>query len=96
MCGTAGRILLELGFHNGDVLDEVLHSDGERKAVCVMMASIIILDRQWSAMTGLPANFPDPTFNPTPTYLVSNSVCQYLRKVKSWLIRRLHVPMCIG
>ncbi|CAI7649114.1 unnamed protein product [Penicillium viridicatum] len=70
MCGTAGRILLELGFHNGDVLDEVLHSDGERKAVCVMMASIIILDRQWSAMTGLPANFPNATFNPTPTYLI--------------------------
>ncbi|KAH8742295.1 hypothetical protein F5883DRAFT_569778 [Diaporthe sp. PMI_573] len=70
MCGTAGRILLELGFHNGDVLDQVLHSEDQRKAACVMMSSIIILDRQWSGMTGLPANFPNATFNPTPTYLI--------------------------
>ncbi|KAL0933815.1 uncharacterized protein CTRU02_210614 [Colletotrichum truncatum] len=69
MCGTAGRILLELGFHNGDMLDQVLQSEAQRKTACIIMSSVIILDRQWSAMSGLPANFPNATFNPTPAYL---------------------------
>ncbi|GIJ87069.1 hypothetical protein Asppvi_005971 [Aspergillus pseudoviridinutans] len=67
MCGTAGRILLELGFHNSDTLNQVLRSESRHKAACIMMSTVIVLDRQWSAMTGLPANFPNATFNPTST-----------------------------
>ncbi|KAJ6119123.1 hypothetical protein N7523_003403 [Penicillium sp. IBT 18751x] len=69
MCGTAGRILMELGFHNGDTLNQVLRSESRHRAACIMMSTVIVLDNQWSAMTGLPANFPNATFNPTSTLL---------------------------
>lgn len=71
MCGIAGRILLELGLHNGDVLNMRLGSEAQRKSACIMMSSVVILDRQWSGMSGLPANFETTTFNPVNTYPVS-------------------------
>ncbi|UPK92150.1 hypothetical protein LCI18_003085 [Fusarium solani-melongenae] len=64
LCGTAGRMLMDLGFHNSDMLTHILKTDGQRKEASAIMSSVIILDRQWSAMTGLPANFPNATFSP--------------------------------
>lgn len=69
--GTAGRMLMDLGFHNSDMLNHILKTDGQRKEASAMMCSVIILDRQWSAMTGLPANFPNATFSPMSACLVS-------------------------
>lgn len=71
LCGAAGRMLMDLGFHNSDILNHILKTDGQRKEASAMMCSVIILDRQWSAMTGLPANFPNATFSPMPACLVS-------------------------
>ncbi|KAF4979997.1 hypothetical protein FDECE_17959 [Fusarium decemcellulare] len=68
-CGTAGRMLMELGFHNSDVLNGVLKSEVQRQQVSILTCSVMILDRQWSAMTGLPANFPSATFSPMSAYL---------------------------
>ena len=71
LCGTAGRMLMDLGFHNSDMLNHILKTDGQRKEASALMCSVIILDRQWSAMTGLPANFPNATFSPMSACLVS-------------------------
>jgi hypothetical protein len=64
-------MLMDLGFHNSDMLNHILKTDGQRKEASAMMCSVIILDRQWSAMTGLPANFPNATFSPMSACLVS-------------------------
>ncbi|KAJ3543188.1 hypothetical protein NM208_g3707 [Fusarium decemcellulare] len=69
VCGTAGRMLMKLGFHNSDVLNNVLKSEIQRQQVSILTCSVMILDRQWSAMTGLPANFPSATFSRMSGYL---------------------------
>ncbi|KAL9561790.1 hypothetical protein ACKAV7_014052 [Fusarium commune] len=69
LCGTAGRMLMDLGFHNNDMLNHVLKTDSQRKEASAMMCTVIILDRQWSAMTGLPANFPNAAFSPMSIYI---------------------------
>ncbi|EWZ28855.1 uncharacterized protein FOBCDRAFT_296473 [Fusarium oxysporum Fo47] len=69
LCGTAGRMLMDLGFHNSDILNHILKTDSQRKEASAMMCSVIILDRQWSAMTGLPANFPNAAFSPMSKYI---------------------------
>jgi hypothetical protein len=57
MCGIAGHMLMELGFHSRDVPERVLESDPERDEIVAITCSIIILDRQWSVATGLPTHF---------------------------------------
>jgi hypothetical protein len=74
LCGIAGRMLMELGFHNSDMLNHILKTDSQRKEASAIMCSVIIFDRQWSAMTGLPANFPNAAFSLTPTFIVSHLV----------------------
>ncbi|KAJ9413266.1 hypothetical protein FOXG_15125 [Fusarium oxysporum f. sp. lycopersici 4287] len=69
LCGIAGRMLMELGFHNSDMLNHILKTDSQRREASAIMCSVIILDRQWSAMTGLPANFPNAAFSLTPTFI---------------------------
>ncbi|EWZ28351.1 hypothetical protein FOZG_17991 [Fusarium oxysporum Fo47] len=69
LCGIAGRMLMELGFHNSDMWNHILKTDSQRKEASTIMCSVIILDRQWSAMTGLPANFPNAAFSFTPTFI---------------------------
>lgn len=74
MCGNAGRMLIELGIHNSDVINHVSASEAQRKEASTLMCCVIVLDRQWSAMTGLPPNFAHDTFSLQPTHLVSASV----------------------
>lgn len=61
---------MELGLHNGDVSKHILTSEVERQEAAIVMCSIIVLDRQWSAATGLPKNFQDSNFDPLPCTLV--------------------------
>jgi len=77
MCGVAGRMLLELGLHNRDVSDHVLRSRRQREEIITLTCSIIILDRQWSASTGLPSNFQDSPFDPN-TFLSVRLAAQLL------------------
>jgi hypothetical protein len=63
---------MDLGFHNSDILNHILKTDSQRKEASAIMCSVIILDRQWSAMTGLPTNFPNAAFSPMSIYIVSH------------------------
>ncbi|WYZ44124.1 hypothetical protein EsH8_VII_000560 [Colletotrichum jinshuiense] len=67
MCGAAGRMLMEIGLHSGKGLDRMLDSESQRSELCTLLSSIFILDRQWSAASGLPANFHDSSFTPVKT-----------------------------
>ncbi|KAK7403436.1 hypothetical protein QQX98_010802 [Neonectria punicea] len=82
MCGTAGRLLMELGLHNGDVSKHILTSDAQRQEAAIVVCSIIVLDRQWSAATGLPKNFQDSSFDPPPVTLI---VTPYLKAMMAFL-----------
>ncbi|KAJ5214777.1 hypothetical protein N7449_001946 [Penicillium cf. viridicatum] len=75
MCGTAGRILMELGLglDNSDVLKYVLKSEAQRREASTMICLVVVLDRQWSAVTGLPPNFSNASFHPMSAYLTDSS-----------------------
>lgn len=74
MIGIAGRTLMELGFHNGEVSKHTLSSEASRTEACTLMSSIVILDRQWSSATGLPIHFNDSSFSSIPTSSVSKPI----------------------
>ncbi|KAH7354504.1 hypothetical protein B0T11DRAFT_321207 [Plectosphaerella cucumerina] len=63
MCGIAGNMLLELGLHSHEVPDHILSSDQERTRVIAIICTTIVLDRQWSAATGLPTHFRESHFH---------------------------------
>ncbi|KAM3556914.1 hypothetical protein MY1884_004816 [Beauveria asiatica] len=72
MFGAAGRILMELGIHSGDVIEHVLDTEAQRKEAYRLVCSTVVLDRQWSAMTGLPPNFLPQAFSLRPSYLANS------------------------
>ncbi|KAH7110390.1 hypothetical protein B0J13DRAFT_489799 [Dactylonectria estremocensis] len=82
MCGIAGRMLMELGFHNGEVSKHVLSSQDQHKELCNLMGSIVILDRQWSAATGLPTNFHESSFDTFPATSIESP---YLKAMLSFI-----------
>ncbi|KAF9888277.1 hypothetical protein FE257_008847 [Aspergillus nanangensis] len=63
MCGLAGRMLMELGLHSRDASQHFLHWNQQPDAITTIVCSVIVLDRQWSAATGLPTNFHDASFD---------------------------------
>ncbi|UNI18395.1 hypothetical protein JDV02_004666 [Purpureocillium takamizusanense] len=83
LCGIAGRMLMELGFHNGDVSNHTLDSEARRTEAYSLMSSIVILDRQWSSTTGLPTHFHESSFNSIPPSYVKNP---YLRAMLSFIL----------
>ncbi|KAH7015776.1 hypothetical protein EDB80DRAFT_761663 [Ilyonectria destructans] len=83
MCGIAGRVLMELGFHNGDVSRHVLDSEAERTETSIIMCSVVTLDRQWSASTGLPSNFQHSSFEPLPKSSIKNP---YLKAMLAFIL----------
>jgi hypothetical protein len=76
-------MLMELGFHNSDMLHHILKTDSQRREASAIMCSVIILDRQWSAMTGLPANFPNAAFSLTPIFIVSHLVLLFATSLET-------------
>ncbi|KAF6809038.1 lea domain protein [Colletotrichum plurivorum] len=85
MCGTAGRMLMELGFHNGEMSEHMLNSQAKRSEVWNLMSSIVILDRLWSAAAGLPTNFHESSFGPIHT---SSMKVPYLKAMLSFILLR--------
>ncbi|OGM47226.1 hypothetical protein ABOM_003985 [Aspergillus bombycis] len=81
MCGNAGRILMELGIHNGNVVKHGLASEAQRKEGSMLMGCVTVLDRQWSAMTGLPPNFSNNTFSPKVTHLSDSPYTMAMNKL---------------
>lgn len=63
MCGLAGRVLMELGLHRQDVARHVLSTDEQWAEYTIIATSALVLDRQWSAATGLPTNFSNSDFD---------------------------------
>lgn len=64
---------MELGFHNGEVSKHILTTEAQRQEAAIVTTSVIVLDRQWSASTGLPPNFHDSSFDTVPQHLVGPS-----------------------
>ncbi|KAI8663161.1 Zn(2)-C6 fungal-type domain-containing protein [Fusarium keratoplasticum] len=83
MCGIAGRTLMELGFHNGQVFNHTLTSDAQRTEACILISSIVILDRQWSYATGLPLHFHENSFSSISTSSVQHP---YLKAMLSFIL----------
>lgn len=63
MCGLAGRVLMELGLHHQDVARHTLGTGQQLTEYTVVASSVIVLDRQWSAASGLPTNFSNSDFD---------------------------------
>jgi hypothetical protein len=57
MCGLAGRMAMEIGLHSREVYQQFLETEEQQQEAENISCSIIVLDRQWSAATGLPPNF---------------------------------------
>lgn len=85
MCGLAGRILMELGFHQQDVARQILIIDQQWVEYTVTAASIVILDRQWSAAIGLPNNFSNTDFDLDHGSLVCTNFS--VNRIKLYLTR---------
>lgn len=54
---------MELGLHRRDVHCHLLRDEKQRTGISALIWSIVILDRQWSAATGLPQNFQESDFD---------------------------------
>ncbi|EUC28755.1 hypothetical protein COCCADRAFT_30046 [Bipolaris zeicola 26-R-13] len=63
VCGISGRMAMELGLHRRDVHRHLLRDEKQRTGISALIWSIVILDRQWSAATGLPQNFQESDFD---------------------------------
>ena len=63
LCGIAGRTAMELGLHTSDAVQCATNLGGQAEDVANIVASVIVLDRQWSAATGLPTHFSNSTFD---------------------------------
>ncbi|EUC42269.1 hypothetical protein COCMIDRAFT_29081 [Bipolaris oryzae ATCC 44560] len=63
VCGISGRMAMELGLHRRDVHCHLLRDEKQRTGISAIIWSIVILDRQWSAATGLPQNFQESDFD---------------------------------
>lgn len=54
---------MELGLHTREILNQLIESEQEREEIATLISSVIVLDRQWSAATGLPTNFRESSFD---------------------------------
>ncbi|KAL4938373.1 hypothetical protein BDV06DRAFT_226055 [Aspergillus oleicola] len=82
MCGLAGNLLLELGLHSRDAREYMLLSDRECSEVVAVTCTTIVLDRQWSAATGLPTHFQESHFHRA---LKSSIESPYLKAMVSFI-----------
>lgn len=54
---------MELGLHRRDFHKHLLRNEKPHTEVTTLLWSIMVLDRQWSAATGLPQNFQESDFD---------------------------------
>ncbi|RMJ17553.1 hypothetical protein BHE90_006297 [Fusarium euwallaceae] len=79
MCGLAGHMLMELGFHNGEVSEHLLESNTQREEAWTLISCIVIIDRQWSSATGLPTHFNNSSFGSIPMSCIKNPHVKAMR-----------------
>lgn len=63
---------MEIGLHSRDVYQQFLETEKQQEEADIISTTLIVLDRQWSAATGLPPNFQLSDFD----YASATSVCQ--------------------
>lgn len=68
--GVAGRIVMEMGLHSAEVCKQSLVTSQQRIEVAIISCTLLILDRQWSAATGLRPNFQFSDFEMAQVALV--------------------------
>lgn len=73
---------MELGLHRRDVHRHLLRDEKQRTGISAVIWSIVILDRQWSAATGLPQNFQESDFDQSIEPPVSHLVLT--TRVRCW------------
>jgi hypothetical protein len=78
---------MELGFHNSEVFKHLLDSESQRSEAYTLISTIVVLDRQWSASTGLPTHFHESRFNPVPATYVSTVHFSFYLNVKLTIYR---------
>ncbi|KAI9148854.1 Flavin prenyltransferase PAD1 [Paramyrothecium foliicola] len=83
MCGLAGNMLREIGFHRKDVVDHVTKSTETLQETSVLIGSVLILDRQFSATTGLPSQFEISSFDLLP---ISLNDTPYLKAMLAFIL----------
>lgn len=54
---------MELGLHTGDAVKIATAMGYDVDEVANIVASVIVLDRQWSASAGLPTHFSNASFD---------------------------------
>jgi hypothetical protein len=64
---------MELGLHRRDVHRHLSLDEKQRTEISALIWSIVTLDRQWSAATGLPQNFQESDFDHSIEPPVSNA-----------------------
>lgn len=74
---------MEIGLHSRDVYQQYLETDEQQEEAEIISTSLIVLDRQWSAATGLPSNFQLSDFD----YADASSV--------SFTVSSVTLPECI-
>lgn len=75
-------MVMELGLHTREVTQRLLESNQERVDAANIICTIVTLDRQWSAATGLPAHFKESMFDPDLLSLVRLSCLFSERYIK--------------
>ncbi|KAF5966556.1 salicylate 1-monooxygenase [Fusarium bulbicola] len=63
MCGLAGRTFMESSLHNNNVLRHAVKTEADLEEHAIIVSTIQVLNRQWSASTGLPTNFSNWEFD---------------------------------
>ncbi|KAH8752786.1 hypothetical protein F5883DRAFT_471112 [Diaporthe sp. PMI_573] len=93
MCGLAGRMAMEIGLHSRDVYQQFLETEKQQEEADIISTSLIVLDRQWSAATGLPPNFQLSDFDYANAASVRN---MYLKAMMSFTVmsQRFNEPIC--
>lgn len=91
MCGIAGHMLMELGFHNGEVSKHLLELNAQREEAWNLISCILIIDRQWSSATGLPTHFNNSSFSAIPMSSVSEHLSYKSPRANLWQIKNPHV-----
>lgn len=69
---------MELGLHTADFSQHLTGSEEPRTEVITIICSILILDRQFSAATGLPAQFTSASFDRSITSSVGNKLLTWI------------------
>lgn len=75
---------MEIGLHSRDVYQQYLETEKQQEEAEIISTSLIVLDRQWSAATGLPSNFQLSDFDYADAASVSLPHVYYIFRLQLW------------